>query len=1130
VNSNFINNGKPERKSLFFEWRKNSFLAYCTVGFYVLSAILFFSCKTKSPGHPIFVTMSSGETGIDFVNKLRPSPSFNMFKYMYFYNGAGVAAGDFNNDKKIDLFFASNQQQNKLYLNIGDLKFQDVTGSAGIPVDSAWSTGVSVVDINNDGLLDIYVCRVGNYENLKSRNQLLINQGLNKNGVPVFADKAKEYGLDFSGFSTQAAFFDYDLDGDIDCYLMNHSLRFNGTFSARSTYFDMYDSLAGDRLYKNDHGKFKDFTKESGINSSIIGYGLGIAIADINLDGYPDLYIGNDFHENDYLYINQRNGTFRDELTERVMHTSQFSMGVDVADINNDAWPEIVSMDMLPSDPYILKRSLGEDAYDIFNFKIRHGYNYQYARNNLQLNNGNGMFSELGLYAGIAATDWSWAPLWVDFDNDGTKDLFISNGIPKRLNDIDYVNYVSNEELQKKIRENSLEDKDMALINKFPEIKLENKFYKNGGNVNFKDIGGEIAGNKPTFSNGAAYADLDNDGDLDIIVNNIDEPALIYRNNSNDHKAKPYLSITLKGPAENKNAIGARVLLFSASAIFSYEKYPVHGFQSAMEIPLHIGLGEIKIDSCLLIWPDRTYERLNILPGVSTLEFSYARDLPELDFSVLGNRWKNQTRLAEDITDSIGLQYLHIENPFVEFDREPLIPRMVSREGPALAIGDANSDGLDDVFIGSSKGNKPAVFFQTKDGRFMRTNQPELDRDSMYEETDACWVDVNNDRFVDLLIASGGNEYYGEDEHLTPRVFINDGKGNFQKKAGAFKNIFLTASCIIPYDFTGDGYMDLFVGGRAVPWEYGQVPASYLLENDKSGGFLDVTKDYSSDLSNIGFVTHARWVDIDGDGDQDIIVSLEWGGIVAFIYENKQFSKKILTGSKGWWNFSYPVDIDGDGDLDLVAGNLGLNSRLAANPQQPVRLYYYDFDGNGKSEQILTYYLQGKEIPFANKEELQKQLPGLKKRFLYAEDFARATLRDILGADNLKKAQTQTADYFGNSILINEGNLKFSVRPLPWEAQLSPYYAAETVMANNDSLPDLLLMGNFYENNIQMGRYDADYGTILINKGAGNFEYSPLKRYTEKGQVRRMGRIKIGVNDAIILARNNDSLRVIRFR
>jgi hypothetical protein len=1095
-------------------------------------AALFICCEGRKQKNvnALFETLDNKTTGIDFTNKLTPTAQFNMFKYMYFYNGAGVGVGDFNNDGLIDIFFSSNQGENKLYLNEGGMKFKDVTKEAKIPQDGGWSTGVSIVDINNDGLLDMYVCRVGNYESLKNKNQFLICKGIDANGVPYYEDEATKMGLDFSGFSTQAAFFDYDLDGDLDFFLMNHSLRFNGTFNERSSYLNTFDTLSADYLFRNDNGRFIDVSESSGINRSIIGYGLGLSVADINLDGYPDLYIGNDFHENDYLYINQKNGTFKDELESSMRHTSQFSMGTDVADITNDGFPEIISMDMMPEDPYILKRSLGEDEYNLFHFKIEHGYHPQFARNTLQLNRRNGLFSDIGFYSNVFATDWSWAALFTDFDNDGWKDLFISNGIPKRLNDMDYVNYVSNDELQQKIRTNRVDEKDMALVEKFPQIKLANKFYLNKKEAKFDDIGLLVKNNPRTYSNGAAYADFDNDGDMDIVVNNIDGPAVIYKNLSNDGAVKKsFLELKLKGHELNINAIGAKAIVFAGKEIRTYEKFPVRGFQGSMEVPLHIGLDKTNVDSILLIWPDNRYEKLPAIKD-SIISLNYKPGLSKFDYSIIARHNYNSVPVT-DMTRETNLLFLHEENPFNEFDREPLIPFMTSREGPALAVADVNGDGLDDVFIGSSKFKKPALFIQQANGKFLRSNQPALDADNTYEDVDAVFVDVNNDSFVDLVVASGGNEYYGNSEFLLPRVYLNDGKGNLSRLIDAFeKNVLLTASCVVPYDFNNDGYIDLFIGGRAVPNEYGTIPRSYLLKNDGKGKFTDVTDQYSKELSKVGFVKHAVWCDLDKDGDKDLILSLEWDGIVAFVNENGKFEKKYITDKKGWWNFTLPVDIDGDGDLDLIAGNLGLNNRLKASEQHPVRLYYNDFDGNGKKEQVLTYYLGGKEIPFATKDELVKQIPELKKKYLYAEGFAKASLNDIFGKEKLGSSSILTANYFSNSILINNGNWNFTLKELPWEAQLTPYRDAAIADVNEDGKPDIFLAGNFYPNNIQMGEYDADYGTVLINKGDGNFSCSLLKGYNNIRELRHIKEITIGKQKAIMLAKNNDSAAIIRFK
>ena len=1073
----------------------------------------------------MFELLKSQQTGLQFTNKLEATPAFNMFNYMYFYNGAGVGAGDFNNDGLIDLFFASNQAQNKLFINKGSLQFTDVTKEAAIPDDGGWSTGVSVVDINNDGLLDLYVCRVGQYEILKRKNQLLICKKI-ENGIPVYEDQASSYGLDFSGFSTQAAFFDYDLDGDLDMYLMNHSVHHNGTFAERQNFLNTYHPLSGDRFYKNEKGRYIDATKETGINSSAIGYGLGICVSDVNKDGWPDLYIGNDFHENDYLYINQQNGTFKEELNERMMHTSQFSMGVDIADINNDALPEIISMDMLPQDPYILKRSLGEDEYETFNMKLRYGYNYQYARNALQLNRGNGMFSEVGLYAGVYATDWSWAPLWLDFNNDGLKDLFVSNGIPKRLNDIDYVNYVGDAEIQQKIREGKLGEQEMAVINKFPQIKLPNKFYRNKGDVKFTDEAALIKNDQQTFSNGAVYADLDNDGDLDIVVNNIDDAVMLYKNTANDDQQQQYLSLELAGDSSNRHAIGATVYVYdSLNNIHAFEKQPVRGFQSSMEIPMHIGLENVKVDSVILVWADNTCEKLSITG--KKIKSTYKKGLPLFDYSAFKHRVQKNQLPFEDITQTSGLQFHHQENEFNEFNREYLLPHMLTTEGPALATGDLNRDGLDDVFIGCSKTFKPALFLQTAEGKFIKSSQPQLEADTMFEIIDAVIVDVNNDGSKDLILASGGNEYYGNNKYEQTRIFLNDGKAGLSLLENAISDVFVTAGTVQAHDFTGDGFIDLFIGGRTVPWAYGEAPRSYLLANDKAGKFKDVTDKYSQELKTVGMVTGASWIDMDKDGDADLLLSLHWDGIIAFMNNNGKFSKRKLTETKGWWNFVLPVDIDNDGDIDLVAGNLGLNSRLKASASEPVTMYYNDFDENGKKEQVLTYFLNGKEIPFANKSELEKQLPFLKKKFLYADELAKAQLNDIFSKSMLNKAVTYSADCFENAVFINDGKLNFTMKPFPWQAQLTTYRSAVVIDANGDKLPDILLGGNFRENNIQMGRYDADYGTVLINKGKAEFEVTALQPII-KGQVRKIKTIQISKQQAFLLARNNDSLMLIK--
>jgi hypothetical protein len=999
---------------------------------------------------------------------------------------------------------------------------------------------VSIVDINSDGMLDIYVCRVGNYKVLRGKNSLLVCKGIDSAGIPHYADEAAAYGLDFSGYSTQSAFLDYDGDGDLDMFLLNHSVNHEGNYAPRRIFENTFDSLAGHRLYRNDmvagrdgslHGRFTDVSRDCGINTSKIGYGLGVAVSDINLDGWPDIYIGNDFHENDYLYINQRNGKFVDEGPKRLMHTSQFSMGVDVADANNDAYPEIISMDMLPYDPYMLRRSLAEDDYAIFSQKIAYGYTCQYARNNLQFNRGNGKFTEIGQFAGVHATDWSWASLWLDFNNDGNKDLFVSNGIPKRMNDIDYVNFVSGEELQAKLRENSVRDKDLALLDRFPEIKIPNQFFLNQGGFRFINMTDSIRNNPPTFSNGAVYADMDNDGDLDIVVNNINDPVLVYENNTNRAgKTSSFARVNLEGGGFNRHAIGARILVYSGDRIFTHEQHTVHGFLSSMLGPVLIGLENIRPDSVLLVWPDSSFQRLALQAG-NTIQVAYREGLPKFDFDNLRKKGRPGAAVGVmDITGETGANYAHTENRFNEFDREPLIPYMVSTEGPALAVADINHDGLDDFFTGSSKTFHGAVFLQTASGRFTPLPQPDFNRDSMWESVDAIWQDVNHDRHPDLVVASGGNEFYGRDAHLKPLLYLNDGNGNLKKKEDAFGDVFVTQSRVLATDFDEDGHADLFIAGRVEPWQNGKPARSFLLRNDGTGRFSDVTASIAPELVSPGMVTDAHMVDMSGDGKPDLLLSLAWGGIDLYVRAGKTFKRTPLVAQKGWWQFLLPVDLDKDGDLDLVAGNFGLNSRLKASAKKPVTMYINDFDGNGKVEQLMTYFVGDTEIPFAGKIQLEKSLPILKKKYLYAADFAKAELSDLFGKDKLEQSLKLTVDCFENMVFINEGNLRFRAMPLPDEAQYTTYRTAAVLDADGDGRPDILLGGNFNENTVEIGRLDGDFGTVLLNRGAGKFQVALADGIDWRGEVRKISPITIGTRRALILARNNDSLKIITLR
>ncbi len=1112
----------------------------------LLALVILSSCQKTSLKDAQFKLLKKSETGLEFENTPIQNNEFNVLKYMYFFNGGGVAAGDFNNDGLIDLYFTSNQKQNKLFLNQGKFKFKDVTDAAGLTENFGnpkWHTGASVVDINNDGMLDIYVNGVGEYQNVKGQNQLWICQKI-ENGIPVYEDMAIRFGLDFQVFGTQAAFFDYDLDGDLDMYQLNHSLHQNGTFGQRRQFVGEQHPLAGDKLMRNDGDKFTEATLEAGINSTVIGYGLGIVTGDVNNDGWPDIYIGNDFHENDYLYINQHDGTFKEMLPESMQHTSRFSMGVDIGDVNNDGWGDVVSLDMQPEDPVILRSSLGEDGFSTFQFKLGYGYNEQFAHNALQLNLGLQKetnitaleigcpkFSEIADFAGVSATDWSWSSLFFDFDDDGAKDLFISNGIPRRMNDIDYANFMSSDEKNEKWEYvDSLDSPDLKVVERMPKIKLPNKFFRNktiGGGVKFEDIASQIGESQPSYSNGSIYADLDNDGDLDIVTNNIEDEPFVYQNLTIENKLPNhnYLNIKLKGPDKNINGIGARAVVFKKNdEKISYENYPVRGYQSSMTGPLHLGIGDSStVDSILLIWPDRTYQQLKPIKFNTTLDVAWKPGLPTFDFKILSEKAASPFQFS-DATAALGLNFKHKENPFVEFNREGLIPQMVSAEGPALAIGDANGDGLEDVFFGSAKRERSALYLQTPEGKFILKTPTAILADSIFEDVDASFADMDNDGDQDLVVAAGGNEYRGKDEAMMQRWYKNDGKGNFQRID--FQDIYMTAACATVGDFNKDGLPDVFLGARALPWNYGLTPTSALLLNKGNGQFENVTEQIAPGLAEVGLVKNGTWADLDKNGFPDLVLAMEWGSITVFYNDGKSLTKSEIQNPKseiatGWWNFALPYDFDGDGDMDILAGNTGLNGRFHPTEKQPVRMYVADFDKNEQVEQLLTFWLGGKETPFATHAEFIKQLPGLKKKFLYAKDFAKASAADLVGADQLSKAVKLEANEFASMYFENLGAGKFEAHPLPDELQFSTLNTAQLADLDGDGRMEVLLGGNFFECNIEMGRYDANYGNVLSFSKDGKMTASTLGNQKLDGEVRRIRQLKIAGKEYFVFARNN---------
>ncbi|MGF1560391.1 MAG: VCBS repeat-containing protein [Flavobacteriaceae bacterium] len=1082
------------------------------------------SCQNENADKQ-FTLLSQSRTNINFKNSVQESQEFNVLKYGYLYNGGGVSIGDINNDGLPDIYFTGNMVGSHLYLNKGDFKFEEIAKDAGVFAEGLWNTGTTMADVNADGFLDIYVCRSAAQSPAKRKNLLFIN-----NGDLTFTERAEEFGIADSGYSTQGAFFDYDKDGDLDLYVLNHSTQEYAGFGQITASLKKKQNAAySDKLYKNENGKFFDVSKEAGLVSNVLGFGLGVAVSDLNNDGWPDIYISNDYNEQDYLYINNQDGTFSESLEKYIGHTSLFSMGSDIADINNDGFTDIMTLDMLPEGNQRQKMVSGSDNYDKYQLLVNSGFYNQIMRNMLQLNNGGNSFSEIGQFSGISNTDWSWSSLFADFDNDGYKDIFITNGYKRDYTNMDFMNYA----VQEKLKENKTGQQTaiMDLVEKIPSTVEENYSYRNNGDLTFSKMNTDWGLDQKTLSNGAAYADLDNDGDLDLVVNNIAEHAFIYRNNSELNNKNNYLKIKLKGEGKNIFGIGAKITLKLNDKTLIQELFPTRGYQSAVDPNLVFGLGEQdSIRELRIQWPNGKSQTIIGIKGNQTITLEQANSKHE-DIEV---KAEDTTYFTEISSDSL-LQFKHQENKYVDFKNQQLLPHKLSTQGPKIAKADVNGDGLVDLYIGGANGQAGQLLLQNGAGGFKAQSGQQFQEDAFSEDLGVLFFDADNDGDSDLYVVSGGNEFDTDSPELQDRLYLNDGKGNFSKNKASLPSILSSGSCVRASDFDGDGDLDLFVGGRLVPGKYPKAPRSYILENDGKGKFTDSTLEISTELLSIGMVTDAIWSDFSGDGKDDLIIVGEFMAVRAFENKNGKLIElpetSGLENSEGWWNTIKMGDFDNDGDMDYILGNFGLNSQLKASVNEPVELYSKDFDGNGSLDPILCSYVLGVSYPVFSKDDLVGQLSSLKAKYVNYSDYADAKITDIFTQEELKDVQVLQSKNFASCYMENLGGSTFKISALPTTAQFAPVYGIITDDFNNDGNLDILLAGNFFGTRVKYGRYDANKGALFLGNGKGGF--SPVLANQSglniEGEVRDITLLESNGKKIVLFARNNDNIKTYIF-